>query len=92
MKKILLLFVSFLAFAGRGGAIAGGILGGMFLGNMLTSMSQPRERVVVVENRDNYYLDNQYSEQMNELDYRLRQLERKERELEKRERYLANTY
>lgn len=92
MKKFLLLSISFIAFAGRGGAIAGGILGGMFLGNMLTSMSQPRERVVVVENRDNYYLDNQYNEQMNELDYRLRQLERRERELEKREKFLANTY
>ncbi len=59
MKKYILyallipLFASFAIEAGRGGAIAGGVLGGMALGAMINQASQPQ--TVYIEREPVYY-------------------------------------
>lgn len=58
MKKIILILTlcaSSELNARNGGAIAGGVLGGMFLGSMLTRASEPRTVYVESNNQDDYY-------------------------------------
>jgi hypothetical protein len=56
VKKILILVIllPFYLNAGRGGAIAGGILGGMFLGSMIANASRPSEVVYVQQPQSVY--------------------------------------
>jgi hypothetical protein len=56
VKKILILVIllPFYLNAGRGGAIAGGILGGMFLGSMIANANRPSEVVYVQQPQSVY--------------------------------------
>ncbi|MFA6065573.1 MAG: hypothetical protein WC707_00110 [Candidatus Babeliaceae bacterium] len=74
---------------GRGGAVAGGLFGGYLLGSAMASASQPRERVVYVDNTPSRSRE---SDREYDLRRKERELEKKERELEEQERKLQRQH
>lgn len=73
MKKFLTIFFSLFILvplnlnAGRGGAIAGGLIGGMALGSIMANANRPREEVVYV--RDSYPQRPYYSQPVEEIEF-----------------------